>query len=190
LDCGGKPPHSKGEMKNRLTTIVISALMLAPSSSFAQWGTGKEKLKDEPWRKYKGTFGAMLLLVPDYRKFLDDWKKPKPPAIVVTRTAERNKPLTAAVLFTGCTRKNGNCNIEVDFTVVRPDGSTMGAANNTPAWKNKRGAPPGVLQISDAALGVRIEPQDPAGIYLVKARVRDLNASTSLDLVQPLTVAK
>ena len=48
---------------------------------------------------------------------------------------------------------------------------------------------PDRLQLSNAALGVRIEPQDPAGEYLVRARVRDVNGDKAVKLESVFTVA-
>lgn len=130
----------------------------------------------------------MLLLTPDVEKFYEEWRRPETPTIVITKTAYRGKPITAVVVFTGCKARRGNCRIIVDFTVLRPDGTEYGSAKSVAAWVIKPGARKGIVQVSEATLGVVIEPQDPSGEYLVKASVHDRNAKLDLELAQPFTV--
>jgi hypothetical protein len=128
----------------------------------------------------------MLLLTPDVEKFYKEWSKPQTPNIATAETTKRNEPLTAMVLFTGCKVSGGN--IRVDFIVLKPDGSNYGSQKDVAAWVKKPGAPKGIIQVSEASLRVVIEPKHPAGKYIVKAIVRDLNARAALELEQAFTV--
>jgi hypothetical protein len=110
------------------------------------------------------------------------------PNIATVETTKRNKPLTAVVLFTGCKVGSGNCNIRVDFIVLKPDGSNYGSQKDVAAWVNRPGAPKGLIQVSEASLRVVFEPNDPSEKYIVKAIVRDLNAKAVLELEQAFTV--
>ena len=173
-------------MKYRIFAVAFAALISLPLA--AQWRSGNEKISDEPWRKGKKDFGAMLLLTPDAEKFYKEWSKPQTPNIATAETTKRNKPLTAVVLFTGCKVSGRNCNIHVDFIVLKPDGSNYGSQKDVAAWVKKPGAPKGIIQVSEASLRVGIEPNDPAGKYIVNAIVRDLNARVVLELEQAFTV--
>jgi hypothetical protein len=173
---------------HRILAAAFAALISSPLP--AQWWSGNEKISDEPWRRGKRDFGAMLLLTPDVEKFYKEWTKPETPNIATAESTTRNKPLTAVVLFTGCKVDGGNCNIRVDFIVLKPDGSNYGSQKDVAAWVKKPGARKGVVQVSEASLRIVIEPNDPAGKYIVKAIVRDLNAKVILELEHGFTVAE
>ena len=130
----------------------------------------------------------MLVLTPDVNKFFEEWSKPQTPNIVVTSTTKRNVPITAIVLFTGAKVINGNCEVRVDFIVLKPDGTEYGSQKNVPAWVNKPGPPKGIIQVSQGVLGIVIEPNDPPGTYRVKTIVYDIFGKLVLELEQPFTV--
>jgi len=173
----------------KLTNFFAVAFILMLSFPLSsQWWSGNEKVADEAWRKGKQDFGAMLILTPDVEQFYEDWSKPQTPKIVTAETTKRNKPITAVVLFTGCKAESGNCDIRVDFMILKPDGSEYGSQKDVPAWVKKPGSPKGIIQVSEASLGIVIEPNDPPGKYTVKATVRDMNSKVSLELVQAFTI--
>jgi hypothetical protein len=101
---------------------IAMALSLISFVATGQWWSGDKKVPDEPWRKSNGKFGAMLLLTPDFESFLKEWKNPDVPTIKITDSAHRNNRLDAAIIFTGCAAREGNCNVVVDFFVNKPDG--------------------------------------------------------------------
>jgi hypothetical protein len=75
----------------------------------------------------------------------------------------------------------GVCDSEVDYVVIKPDGNVYAERKGQTLWKEQ--APPAQnIQLSKAILGIRIEPDDPAGEYKVKAKVSDLNADITLEL--------
>jgi len=132
-------------MKTALNFALIIVLLSAITAE-AQWWSGTDQLPDEPWRKDKGDFGAMILLTHDAERFYDDWQKPKPPAITSTDTAERGKPITAVILFTGCRASDAKCDVRVDFTVLKPDGSEYASVLDVAAWKDKPAPPHGLFK--------------------------------------------
>ena len=69
-----------------------------------------------------------------------------------------------------------------------PDHIVIGTGEGVELWKDKPAPPVDVMQLSVANLGIVIEPNDPAGTYTVKARVSDLNAAQSVELVQQFVV--
>src|SRR3569832_1323047 len=97
--------------------FALIIVLLSAITAEAQWWSGTDQLPDEPWRKGKGDFGAMLLLTHDVERFYDDWQKPKTPAIMSIDIAERGKPITAVILFTGCRASDAKCDVRVVFTV-------------------------------------------------------------------------
>ena len=65
--------------------------------------------------------------------------------------------------------------------IYKPDGSLYAERKSQPLWKEK--APPApIIQLSRAILSFRMEKNDPAGEYRVKAKVSDLIADVSFEL--------
>jgi hypothetical protein len=170
----------------RKTLFLGLALIVMPL--FGQWKQDGKAIRDEPWRKSSGTFGAMLLLTDHPYEFVEEWKRPELPTIHTTTVAERGRPIAAFVIFLGCKEISGNCKSTVDFTILRPDGTEYGKQDGLELWSGPTPAE-NVIQLGRASMGVEIEPNDPAGKYVMKARVHDLNASATIDLVQEFTVA-
>lgn len=182
-------PPRRVQLKKSFAGIFL-LIVLVSSPVGAQWWSGDRQVPDEPWRRGKGDFGAMLLLTTDADAFYAEWLKPEAPTIKITDVARRGIPITAVILFTGCRAVEGKCDVRVDFTVLEPDGSEYGLQKDVSAWKDKPAAPKGVVQLSEGSLGIRIEPDDPNGEYLVKARVRDVNGKVDIELEQPFTVSE
>lgn len=170
----------------RSTVLVVILLFSVPA--LAQWKDNGVPVPDEPWRRSDGTFGAMLLLSDKPEQFMDDWLKPNPPSMSTTEEAKRGEPIVAFVLFVGCKEVGEVCNSVVDFKVNRPDGTEYASHAGAELWKGKPGPLGDRIQLSLANLGIRIEPEDPAGKYTVTARVTDLNAFRTVELEQHFTV--
>jgi hypothetical protein len=91
-----------------------------------------------------------------------------------TDIALRGRPIVGVVFFSGCTpNSSGVCEAEAFFQVFKPDGSAYGTEEQAELWIGKPPPPEGQLQLSEGAIGVRIEPQDPNGTYTVRARLHD-----------------
>jgi hypothetical protein len=167
-------------MKTCAALVVL--LLFCSGMASAQWQKGDERLADTPDRKSVDGFGGHLLIVENPRAFIEEWKKPETPHINPATAAKRGEILGAFVLFAGCKPDaQGNCNSEVDYSVYKPDGSLYAERKAQTLWKEP--PPPGTnIQLSNAILGIRIEEKDPAGEYVVKARVSDLNAKVSFEL--------
>jgi len=154
----------------------------------AQFKQDGKPIPDQPWRKSSGAFGAMLMLTDHPYEFVDEWKRPETPRMRTTDVAERGKPIAAFVIFLGCKEVAGNCKLSVDFTVLRPDGTSYARHDGGELWSGPAPAPDN-MQLGISSIGMEIEPNDPAGKYLVKATVHDLNAAAKVDLVRDFTVA-
>jgi len=177
--------------KLALCLALASALSLAAPAS-GGWRRDGEPVQDEAWRKSDGDFGALLVVTDRLDQFLIEWEKPDdpahPPVLRPAPFAKRGDTVWGVVLFKGC--KPGAkrlCRAEVDFTVLRPDGSVYASHKNADLWHSS--PPPGKnLQLSSARLGLHIEDKDPLGAYLVRAVARDLEAHRTVTVERKLEV--
>lgn len=174
-------------MKNSLI-LVILLLILCPSCSYSQWKEEGKHVEDTAARKTVNGFGANLVLADRPKEFMQEWSKPEKPELWSTSVAKRGEPLAAFILFAGCLPDDrGVCNTEVDFRVFKPDGSLWAERKGLELWKKV--APPAAnTQLSTANIIIRIQPNDSAGEYKVKASVRDLNRKVSFDLEEKFKV--
>lgn len=164
--------------------IIVAMLMivLANVMASAQWKKGDEKVADTAERKSVNGFAGHLIIVEDPKAFIAKWSKPETPEIKPVTEVKRGTVIGAFVLFAGCKPDSaGVCNAEVDYVVIKPDGEVYAERKAQPLWKEK--APPAPnIQLSRAILGIRMEPNDPAGEYKVRAKVSDLNAGITFEL--------
>src|SRR5688572_3336093 len=156
---------------------AIAVILFASALSQAQWKKDGKPVEDKPDRKSVGTFGGHLLVVKNPRAFIEDWQKPETPKINPVTSVQRGEQLGILVLFTGCKADaQGMCNSEVEYSLYRPDGSLYSEKKPQPLWKEQ--APPSPnIQLGRAIVAIRMEKNDPAGEYKVKAKVSDLNAA-------------
>jgi hypothetical protein len=166
----------------KIVTAFMLLIVAGGTLATAQWQKGDERVPDTLDRKSVNGFGGHLLVVENPQAFIKEWQKPEPPKINPVSKVKRGVLLGGFVLFAGCKPDTqGRCNSEVDYVVYKPDGSVYAELKGQPLWKEE--APPAkVIQLSRAILAIRIEKNDPAGEYRVKARVADLNADISFEL--------
>jgi len=166
----------------KIVTALIMLVLLGGTLATAQWKKGDERTSDTPDRKSVNGFGGNLLIVENPRAFIEEWQKPETPNIKPVSEVKRGVVLGAFVLFAGCKPDTqGLCNSEVDYAVYKPDGSIYAERKAQPLWKEE--PPPGTnIQLGRAILAIRMEKNDPAGEYKVKAKVTDLNAQISFEL--------
>src|SRR5262249_47265631 len=149
-----------------------------------QWRQNGKATADKDWMKSSQGFGAQLLLVGDPKKFVEDWNKPaeivKAPVI---DTAERGKECGAFIGFTGCGEdKQGNADVVADLTLITPDGKT-GADQKGMEVRQKKPGPKGKqLHLSDGAMIIKIDADDPVGTYEIRATVHDRVKDVKLEL--------
>ena len=172
--------------------IVTLAVGFAIGSVWAQWRENGKIIEDTPFRKSAGKFGAMLLLTAKPDEFFEQWNKPPSPSykpkIETLSEARRGDTVVAVVLFIGCAQdKSGNCDTEVDYRVLKPDGSLYGEQADAELWK-RQPPPEGSIQAGLGYLAFRIEPDDPLGQYTLEALVRDKVAKVKLVLKETLDV--
>lgn len=176
-----------GQLMRR--TAIFLAVFLASSQSFAQWQVNGQEVPDEPWRRSVKRFQAMLIVTNKPDSFFQAWDKSPSPQIFTTTEARRGETVMAVVIFTQCqVDQKGNCNSEVDFKLLRPDGSVYAEYKGAELLKGKSGLLDYALQLGVANLGFRVEPGDPLGDYKIEAVVRDKFAGIEVPLVQVLKV--
>jgi hypothetical protein len=164
------------------TILAVLVLVVANITVSAQWQKGSEKVEDTADRKSVNGFGGHLLVIKDPRGFIEKWTKPQTPKIDPVSEVKRGEVNGAFVLFAGCKPDSaGVCNSEVDYLVLKPDGTVYAERKAQPLWKEE--PPPGRnIQLGRAILAFRMEPKDPAGEYKLKAKVSDLNAEVTFEL--------
>ena len=167
----------------RLIIAGVFFIIACAATAPAQWNKNGERTAEAPDRKSVNGFGAQLLVVEKPQEFIEEWKKPDTPKIKDTKVARRGEYYGVIVLFAGCKPDDrGNCNAEVDYMIYKPDGSIYAERKDQPLWKSQ--APPARnIQLGEALVAIRFEKTDPAGEYKVDAKLRDLNAAISIELV-------
>jgi len=174
-----------------LCAAILLSVAVGPAA--AQWQTDEKATPDEPWRKHQGDFGAMLVFTSEPDQFLEAWSRPPTddyrPEMVLTGSTRRGETVAAFVLFAGCRPDSkGKCSSSVDFVLRKPDGSVYAEHVGAELWIDKPAPPPRRLQLGVANLMLRVETDDPLGVYRLKAEVRDHLANVELRLEQTLTV--
>ena len=118
------------------------------------------------------------------------WTKPTRGVwIQEAQKVEKGKPIEALVIFSGCMpKKGGECMSEVDFTIIKPDGSVYVEYKNGELWKNKPPIPEGSLGLAMDRAGMIADPEDPLGVYKVVCKVRDLVRKVEFELISEFEV--
>jgi hypothetical protein len=144
---------------------------------------------DTESRKSKDGFGAQLFLTED-EKFFEDWNKPETPHLKQASKARRDVPLFTVILFVEPGVDDaGKAKVNSRVIVRKPDGTVYGEADVV-GWDREYAFPANSLQLGQDRMGIRIEPQDPAGTYTVEATVHDevkqveLKLTTSFEVVE------
>ena len=157
-------------------SIVLCVVSLLNGTLLGQETTSWRKdgqPVDAPNMKSKEGFGAQFFLT-ESTQFFKDWDKPKPPKFTPLETARRNVPFFTAIIFVDPgTNAAGVADVTCNIIVRKPDGSIYGQEKNLVGWKEKYIFPAHNLQLAQAYMGIRIEPQDPTGTYTVEVLVRD-----------------
>ncbi|WP_380873815.1 hypothetical protein ACFB49_43970 [Sphingomonas sp. DBB INV C78] len=149
--------------------MILAAYLLAataPVSDFAR----------------KQGFAVQQIATNDAAALLRDWAAPGRAAqSPVVDTIAREQVVDSFIVFTGCKGDLARrCNVTADFALIGPQGQIYAEHEGADVWVGK--APPagGALTLSDASLGIFIDPEDPAGDYVVRADVTDHVAGITL----------
>jgi hypothetical protein len=170
-----------------LIALLIGPLIAQDSNS---WRLDGKAVADTPNMKSKGDFGAQLFLT-ESAQFFEDWNKPDTPRLPTLEKARRNVPIFAAILFVDPgVDASGAANVTCDITVRKPDGAVYGEQKGVVGWKGNYNVPAHNLQLTEGRMGIRIEPQDPSGVYTVDVVVRDNIRKIELPLKTTFEIPK
>lgn len=157
------------------------------STSFSQaWYENNEPAPDNEWTVSEGDFGIIQLLTLDPEEFFENWQKPTEGVNITTAdTVIKGQPIVAVVLFTGCQSDEvGNCDLEVNYKMIDPNGEVYAETGFIELWKNKPAPNQGILGLGVNYLGTVIEPEDQLGEYIIYATVKDLHSEIELVSLQ------
>lgn len=135
-------------------------------------------------------FSVQQIITDDASRLVRDWARPDQAteSPVIDRIG-RERVVDSFVVFKGC-RPNPvqQCNVTADFMLIGPQGQVYARHRDAALWVGK--APPEMdaLALSESSLGIFIEPEDPAGDYIVRADVTDHVAGITLRTEKRLTV--
>lgn len=166
-----------------LCTLLVG-FALAPEAQ-AEWIDRKGvALPESAFRKSEGDFSAWLVQVPDDRELYEAWSLPA--EVVEIREADRvlvDSPISVFVVFGGCALDpSGNCQVDVRFRVLAPDGSVYSRTPPMEVWVAKPAPASGLLELSVGYLKIVVESHEQLGRYRVQAKVRDHVAGKELGL--------
>ncbi|MEP7348785.1 MAG: hypothetical protein ABI668_02400 [Sphingorhabdus sp.] len=123
-------------------------------------------------------------------EFLAAWHQPSPPHLRTTRKIERNKPITAFIIFAGCKGDAvGKCNLNGSIEFRDPDGKIYGENKNVDIWSG----PPieGYnLRLSPIGPTLVVEDGEKLGDYTVRITITDRNANVTATTEEKLTVVE
>jgi hypothetical protein len=154
---------------------LIVAVLLS-SLSIAGWVDKQgNSIPDSDHMKSADGLVAQLVITDDEAQLLKNWSTPSESVYFPTADKiERNKILTAFIVFGGCAvDADGNCDLQMQMTVYKPDGSVYSTLPVMEVWSGKPVPPGRTLGLSVAYLRVVIEPEDPLGRYWIDANVMD-----------------
>ncbi len=176
----------------RMAVFVFVAACIFPSICMAEWiERSGEKLSDTAFRKSDGSFSSWLVLVQDDQALYSAWQKPG--ASVRVNESEQvriNEPISAFIVFSGCEAdSSGNCDVQMRFRVLAPDGSVYAESPPMEVWQGKKAPNAQLLELSVGYLKVAIEPHEQLGNYQVEAQVKDLVSGKVLLLQKPFRAA-
>ncbi|MGK0381978.1 MAG: hypothetical protein ACI8QG_001741 [Flavobacteriales bacterium] len=177
-------------MESVMKLIILFICIVSFSAISEQWYENGKIAPERSFQGGVGDFGAMVFMTTDSQKMLDNWEAPTEGYYVLSdEEVEKGKPIEALVVFYGCKdNENGNCVTEVDYRIVKPDGSVYTEIKNTELWKNKPAKPEGQLGLAVDRVGMIAEAEDPVGVYTVELVIRDLVSNNEFRLFSSFKV--
>lgn len=162
--------------------LLLALLCLIPMSATANWGDmDGNKLPPGPGQADNGTLAIWLKLVPDERRFREEWANPKEPVQITAIDKVKGGGLVmAALLFTGCQPgQDGACNLTLDLRLFDAGDQQVAEILGGLVWDDQP-PPPSVFYVSTNIVGIPIPHEVPDGRYRVEITVHDHNAGTSV----------
>ena len=155
-------------------------------NDFKSWNRDGVPVEDGSMKTNNG-FGGSLILTKD-ADYSEKWEKPTPGvSFSGADSAKVGDTVFVLPVFAKPKEANGKCNVRLSMRVLDPDGKVYGEMKDTAAWTLS--APPkNNLQMSQAIMGIRLEPQDKKGLYTVECILRDENRHAKVSLNKTFVV--
>jgi len=179
--------------KRKTTTVTQAQAPAAGTTPDVSTTTTYDPATGFP--EHNGPLSGMLVVIP--KSELAAFGQPGTRHLDRVARAEPGADLAIKLVFTGPQPDDkGVANVAYDLQVYRPDGKLYGASDYR-GLEAVHGAVPagGVLDNRTKVVLMSFDPEDPAGIYTIKATLhdmvarRDLPLMTSIELIAKASVA-
>lgn len=164
-----------------LRSLLLLPLLLGALAAHAATWYGE----DDQDRKTVGTLSALLLPTRDADAVLEELAAPgaldEENGLAPVELMARSEPMEFIVIYHGCAPDSaGNCQSEIDYRIVDPEGDVIGELLNNVLQKD---SPPTeelvvLLEVPTLELG----EDNLEGLYTVQATLRDLVAGITMEL--------
>ena len=146
--------------------LICLLVCCLPLLAAAGWTDGSGKpVPDQKHMRSVGSFGVHLVFTLDESDFRRAWESSSPPLLKATTKARRGAPVTAILLFFGCTSgAEGNCDVVAEFMLVAPDGKRVPAGTGS-VWNTAPLA--GKILLSSVSMTMDFDSADPVGSYRI-----------------------
>jgi hypothetical protein len=122
---------------------------------------------------------SLLVVLINDKGFLDEWQRPEMPQVIPIDTYKRGDEVIPIIIFSSDGKdENGNADLTYDIKIMKPDGTTYGDFKQLEVWKNAA-AP--VMHLVKQPIDIRLEENDPLGLYRIEATIHDNNKKVSVD---------
>jgi len=168
--------------------LLIMLTIVNPASAGWIDKQGNE-IPDSDNIKSAESFIAQQVITDNEKEVLKNWGTPSQSVYFPTADEiERNKIITAFVVFGGCAvDTNNNCDLKMEMTVFQPDGALYSKLPLMEVWSGKP-APQGKnLGLSVDYMRVIIENDEQLGRYKVYTKVTDKVSGESVSLISYFT---
>ena len=179
-------------MNRIIQTLIVIALLITTSANAGWIDKQGHKIPDSPHMKSVGHLIAQLVITDNEAQVLKNWGTPSESVYFpVADKIEKNKIITAFVVFGGCaTDANGHCNLRMQISVYKPDGSVYSNLPIMEVWSGKPAPPNKILGLSVDYMRVIIESQDPFGQYKIDTKIIDEVSGNRMTLTAYFTAIK
>jgi len=177
----------------RINGVLLACGLLLSSLANAGWVDKQgNKIPDSDHMKSVGDLIAQLVITDNEARVLKNWGTPSESVYFpTTNKIERNKIITAFVVFGGCAVDvKGNCDLRMQITLYQPDGTIYSKLPVMEVWSGKPVPPNRSLGLSVEYMRVIIEPDEPLGKYRIDTQIMDKVSSKGMLLTSYLTAVK
>lgn len=172
-------------------SLVIGILLSALAN--AGWVDKQgNRIPDTDYMKSVGDLVAQLVVTDNEAQLLKNWGAPTESVYFpTTDKIERNKVITAFVVFAGCAVDTGGiCDLRMQITVYQPDGTIYSKLPVMEVWSDKPVPPNRSLGLSTEYMQVIIEPDEPLGKYQIDTTIMDKVSGDSMLLTSYFTAVE